>query len=104
VLLKAGSANPVVETLWQNLPAKKETEVVKSDVSIDAADLLPKGRGYYTFTGSLTTPPCSEGVTWFVMKEPSPISAQQVARFGKLYPMNARPVQPLHGRTVAVGP
>jgi len=101
VLLKAGGTNPFIRTLWDNLPKTKETEVVRNDLSIDAADLLPKHRGYFTFAGSLTTPPCSEGVTWFVLREPSPISAQQVAQFGKRYPMNARPVQSLHGRTVA---
>src|SRR5262249_40503358 len=101
VLLKAGDANPVIRTLWDNLPNVKESEVVKNDVSINAADLLPKNTAYYTFPGSLTTPPCSEGVTWFVLRDPSPVAAQQVARFGKLYATNARPVQPLHGRTVA---
>jgi len=101
VLLKAGHTNPFIRTLWDNLPKAKETDVVRNDVSINAADLLPKSTGYYTFAGSLTTPPCSEGVTWFVLRDASPVSAQQVARFGKLYPMNARPIQSLHGRTVA---
>jgi carbonic anhydrase len=71
-------------------------------VSIDAARLLPKNHAYYTFAGSLTTPPCSEGVTWFVLVSPMQVSEAQVARFGKIYSANARPVQPLNGRIVKV--
>src|SRR5262249_22627140 len=100
VLLKSGSANPLIKTLWDNLPKKKESEAVVEKVKINAIDLLPKNQAYYTFAGSLTTPPCSEGVTWFVLKNPTSISTDQVARFNKLYPMNARPVQPLNGREV----
>jgi carbonic anhydrase len=62
--------------------------------------LLPSERGYYTFTGSLTTPPCSEGVTWYVLRGHPTVSAQQIARFSQLYPMNARPIQPLNGRAI----
>jgi len=102
VLLKEGGANPLVETLWSNLPAEKEKERGEEKISIDAAQLLPKNRAYYTFPGSLTTPPCSEGVTWFVLVHPSELSAGQVARFGKIYNGNARPVQALNGRTVKV--
>ena len=69
-------------------------------IKINAADLLPRNRAYYTFAGSLTTPPCSEGVTWFVLKNPTSISADEIARFARSYPMNARPVQPLNGREV----
>jgi carbonic anhydrase len=73
---------------------------VKS-VEVNAADLLPANKSaYYTFTGSLTTPPCSEGVTWFVLKSPMVISEEQVIRFGHLYSMNARPTQPLNGREI----
>jgi carbonic anhydrase len=100
VLLTNGVANPFINTLWQNLPKEKEVETAVDSVSINIADLLPKDRAYYTFNGSLTTPPCSEGVTWFVLKHPSSISADQVARFARSYPMNARPVQPLDGREI----
>jgi carbonic anhydrase len=48
--------------------------------------------------GSLTTPPCTENVTWYVLKTPIQLSADEIARFARLYPMNARPVQPLNGR------
>ena len=100
VLLASGAENPLIKTLWTNLPKEKEKEVEAGSVTINAADLLPKDRAYYTFAGSLTTPPCSEGVTWFVLKHPTSISGGEVSRFGKLYPMNARPTQPLNGREI----
>ena len=100
VLLAKGGANPLIQTLWDNLPKQKESETVVEAVKINVADLLPKNKAYYTFAGSLTTPPCSEGVTWFVLKHSTPISAAEIARFAKSYPMNARPVQPLNGREV----
>jgi len=102
VLLAKGSANPLIKTLWNNLPKEKEKENVVDTVKINVADLLPQNQAYYTFAGSLTTPPCTEGVTWFVLKHSTSISADEIARFAKFYPMNARPVQPLNGREVRV--
>jgi carbonic anhydrase len=100
VLLKIGGANKLIQTLWDALPRKKDEEEAKS-VEVNAAGLLPANKSaYYTFTGSLTTPPCSEGVTWFVLKSPMFISEQQVLRFALLYSMNARPTQPLNGREI----
>lgn len=103
VLLAEGSANPLVQTLWTSLPAEKEKEKAVGQVSINAAGLLPRKHSYYTFAGSLTTPPCSEGVTWFVLTSPMHVSKAQLDRFGKVYNGNARPVQPLNGRTIKVG-
>ena len=99
VPLTAGAINPTLALLWNNLP-RKGTEVEARGVQINAADLLPSDRSYFTFAGSLTTPPCSEGVTWFVLKHPSTLSAGEIGRFAHEYPMNARPVQPLNGRVV----
>lgn len=100
VLLEAGAANPVVESVWQHLPSHEGPEQSVDGVKVDAAGLLPAERGYYTFAGSLTTPPCSEGVTWFVLKTPEPISQAQADAFGRIFPANARPIQPLSGREV----
>jgi carbonic anhydrase len=100
VLLANGGDNPFIRTLWDNLPKVKETETAVDAVRIDIANLLPENKAYYTFSGSLTTPPCSEGVIWFVLKNPAPISADEINRFGRSYPMNARPVQALNGREV----
>ena len=105
VLLRTGQSNKLVETLWKNLPPEKEREIAVEGVQVNAADLLPaKKAAYYTFTGSLTTPPCSEGVTWFVLKAPTSISNNEVTRFAQLYPMNARPTQPLNGREIRSTP
>lgn len=100
VLLKQGKANAVLDTLWSHLPKKTEEVQTVEGVSISPADLLPADHGYYTFAGSLTTPPCTEGVTWFVLKTPMQVSSAEVATFAHVYPHNARPVQPLNGRPI----
>lgn len=100
VLLDAGAANPVIASLWQHLPTHEGPEQALDDVQVDVTGLLPQNRGYYTFTGSLTTPPCTEGVTWFVLKTPEPISQRQADAFARVYPRDARPIQPLNGRDV----
>jgi carbonic anhydrase len=69
-------------------------------LSPNAADLLPADRGYYTFAGSLTTPPCTENVTWFVLKHPVTVTTGEIGRFSKLYRHDARPTQPLYDRIV----
>jgi len=99
VLLDKGADNPTLRAVWSHLPKQKDKEVA-STATIDAAALLPADKGYYTFAGSLTTPPCSEGVRWFVLKKPMTLAASEVTAFAKLYPMNARPTQPLNGRTL----
>jgi len=100
VLLKRGAANPVLAQIKSKVAAEKEHPVALAEHSLDAKDLLPASLGYYTFPGSLTTPPCTEGVTWYVLKAPVEIAAEQLAWFAKLYPSNARPLQPLHDRAV----
>jgi carbonic anhydrase len=103
VLLKTGAANNLIATLWKNVPKEKGKEHDVPGVEVNAADLLPADKSaYYTFTGSLTTPPCSEGVTWFVLKAPTSISKAEIERFAHLYPKNARPTQPLNGREIRV--
>jgi carbonic anhydrase len=104
VLLQAGDKeNALIRRLWENLPKTKEVESTVDAVSIDATELLPANRAYYTFIGSLTTPPCTEGVTWLVLQHPTSVSSDEVARFAKLYPKNARPVQALNGREIKSG-
>jgi carbonic anhydrase len=100
VLLERGEENVLVRQLWSHLPKEKEAEEVDPSLQVSAADLLPADRGYYTFEGSLTTPPCTENVTWLVLKQPIPVSVEEIARFAKLYSNDARPVQPRNGRVV----
>jgi carbonic anhydrase len=99
VLLDRGSAQPIVQAVWNNLPLEKGEEVA-AKTALDLNALLPTDKSYYTYMGSLTTPPCSEGVLWMVMKNPVPISAEQVGIFARLYPMNARPIQQVSGRLI----
>ena len=100
VLLEQGKENDLIKTLWSHLPQAREKENVVDAVKINALGLLPKNKDYYTFAGSLTTPPCTENVKWFVLKTPTQIASEQIARFARTYPMNARPVQPLNGRDI----
>jgi carbonic anhydrase len=67
---------------------------------IDPSDFLPAQKDYYTYMGSLTTPPCTEGVLWMVMKQPMQAAPAQMALFSRLYPMNARPIQSSAGRVI----
>jgi carbonic anhydrase len=99
VLLDRGNAQPLVQAIWNNLPLEKGDEVI-ARMPLDLNELLPTERSYYTYMGSLTTPPCSEGVLWMVMKTPVTISAEQIAIFSRLYPMNARPIQSASGRLI----
>jgi carbonic anhydrase len=100
VLLKPGKVNTTLQVVWDHLPKEKDKVEAVEGVSIDAADLLPADHGYYTFEGSLTTPPCTEPVTWFVLKTPEEISRGEVEMFARLYPHDTRPVQKLDGRVV----
>lgn len=100
VLLDAGGTSALIDSIWKNLPKEKGKEVRVANVTIDATELLPASRGYFTFQGSLTTPPCSEDVAWLVLKTPVKIADGEIAAFGKIYPMNARPTQPLNGRAI----
>ncbi|NMV28476.1 carbonic anhydrase family protein, partial [Vibrio parahaemolyticus] len=69
-------------------------------VPFDADALIPSDKDYYRFNGSLTTPPCSEGVRWFVMKEAQTISPEQIKSFSEVMRKNNRPIQPLNARMV----
>ncbi len=100
VLLQTGKANSTIQQIWEHMPqtAGKEEEI--PGVEVNPAGMLPRDMGYYLYMGSLTAPPCTEAVTWFVLKTPIDISAEQIQAFAGLYPHDVRPLQPLNGRTV----
>ena len=99
VLLERGAPNPMIQTVWNNLPLEKNL-AVNPVVALDVNEMLPKKRDYFTFMGSLTTPPCTENVLWMVMKQPMQASPAQMALFSRLYPLNARPIQAGGGRMI----
>ncbi len=101
VLLEKGMEHPLIQALWNSMPLERGQSIIPATV-IDLNALLPpkERRAYYTYMGSLTTPPCSEDVLWMVFKQPVQVSQQQVSIFSRLYSHNARPVQPSNGRLV----
>ncbi len=92
VLMTVGKTNLVFAKIIATMPAK-EGPAKKADPALDPNGLLPAGLGYYRYSGSLTTPPCSETVDWFLLTDPIEVADSDVAAFAKLYPMNARPAQ-----------
>lgn len=102
-LIEEGRNNRAFDTLWAHLPEKEGQEVRLPDVIVNVDNLLPANHACYRYAGSLTTPPCSEGVKWLVMKKPIALSSGQIAKFRAIFHDNHRPTQPLNGRAVALG-
>ena len=99
VLLKEGNENPGIKTLWANAPLTEGPEVQPEGVMFNPANLLPREYEFYSYEGSLTTPPCNEGVRFFILKSQVNIAKEQVEQFP--FKKNARPVQPQNGRAIA---
>ena len=99
VFFEEGAAHPALDDVFTRLPEKAGSQTALVG-GLNPRTLIPDDRAYYSFMGSLTIPPCSEGVRWQVMKQPLTLSKAQLNAFRKLYPMNARPVQPLNGRKI----
>jgi len=102
VMFETGAANPAVGKVWEKMPAVAgETQSLPAG-SVSALEILPEERSYYAFDGSLTTPPCTEGVKWMVLKQPMSITDEQLKAFqATMHGPNNRPVQPLHGRKIS---
>lgn len=100
VMINEGAENSAFTPIWDKLPTDANQAHSYPDISINAADLLPAERLAYHYEGSLTTPPCSEGVQWLVLSSPIEMSAAQLEAFQKLIEFNSRPTQPLEARTV----
>ncbi len=100
VLIEQGRHNAAFDPIWTNLPRTKGVEVHYEHVNVDVDTLLPPVLTSYRYNGSLTTPPCTEGVKWMVLTTPIELDAGQVRAFTDLIHGNSRPTQPLHGRRV----
>ena len=100
VMFKEGKANSGLEKLWAQMP-KEAGEPIALKAKVSASEMIPDNRDYYRFSGSLTTPPCSEGVRWLLLKTPMTASKEQIETFeAVMHHHNNRPVQPLNGRLV----
>lgn len=94
-----GNPNAVLADLWPQLP-KTAGASGKVTEMINPGGLLPPDRGYWTYTGSLTKPPCTEGVRWFVIQQELTISREQLRQYTAIFRMNSRPLQDAHGRRI----
>ena len=101
ILIAEGAPNRWLQPILADLPRPGETR--EPTARVNAADLVPPSRVFLHYAGSLTTPPCSEGVSWFVLRTPIEMSADQIAALTKLLGDNHRPIQPLNGRPVVEG-
>ena len=97
--LDRSSPNAVLATLWQHLPKTAGAKEKVEDM-VNPRGFLPADRGYWTYMGSLTTPPCTEGVRWFVFENDITVSLDQIRAYTYLFRLNSRPLQDTHGRRI----
>jgi len=101
VMFEDGKANSSIEEIWKLMPAEAGKTNTAADVRVNVMNMLPKDKDYYRFNGSLTTPPCTEGVRWFVMKNHVSASKEQIEKYGHtMHHDTNRPVQPVNARPV----
>ncbi len=98
IFLKEGQENAALKPIWDAMPSQVQPETQISGSTVEIASILPANRSVYRYFGSLTTPPCSEIVRWVVFEEPIEVSSAQIEQFVEIFPLNARPVQPLNRR------
>lgn len=97
-MLVQGNENTAYTPIWNNLPLNESELETIDGVNINASDLLPENLAYYQYKGSFTTPPCTEGVNWFILDTPIELSSEQIAAFEDIYSSNYRPIQALGQR------
>lgn len=102
VLIEKGSENAAFNPIWAHLPTVPGEAKRVESVTFNVEDLLPSARNTYRYEGSLTTPPCSEGVNWFVLTTPIEMAETQISAFAAIIHRNNRPVQPLNGRELLI--
>ncbi len=99
LFIEPGEENKLMETVWENIPETGKVKAV-NNVKINVANFLPKSESNYHYVGSLTTPPCHEGVNWYIFREPIQASREQINQFNEIYSVNSRPVQPINNRHI----
>ena len=103
VFIKRGLANPVLGPVVTAMGSQAGPDIAVVGVIVDPRNLLPADPSYFEYEGSLTTPPCPETVNWVVFRTPIEASPEQIERYGAVFPMDARPIQPLDRRFVLEG-
>jgi carbonic anhydrase len=99
LMMDRGAPNAMLAELWPHLPKAAGTSQKVTD-DVDPAGLFPADRSYFTYLGSLTTPPCTEGVRWFVFENELTLSLEQLRAYTAIFKMNSRPLQDTHGRRI----
>ncbi|MES2615880.1 MAG: carbonic anhydrase family protein, partial [Bdellovibrionota bacterium] len=100
LMINKGKMNYALHDIFNHIPQQAGSVNFIEDKKINPLDFFPKGGGYYAYTGSLTTPPCSENVKWIIWHDPIEASLDQIMKLTRVYRMNARPTQPLNGRKI----
>ncbi len=101
IFMKEGKENGFIKTLWDHFPKEEGRLHTFADVKINVSEILPKNiKAYYNYTGSLTTPPYSEIVDWYILKTPIEVSKAEIDKFTAIFKNDARPVQHVLGRVV----
>ncbi len=100
IFMTKGKHNPHIQKIWDRIPTEANKEVSYEDEHFNVVNLLPSTKEYFHYSGSLTTPPCSETVSWFVLEHPIELSNEQIQFFKKFIEHNSRPTQKLHHRIV----
>ncbi|WP_447745172.1 carbonic anhydrase [Pseudomonas nicosulfuronedens] len=101
LMIKEGRANKQLASLWKQLPTQEGKEAeLNAKSAPDLAKLVPSASHHLFYHGSLTTPPCTEGVQWVLFEQPIEMSRQQIERFHQLFPDNHRPTQTAISREV----
>lgn len=98
-MIESGNESPFLNKIFNNIPVEKKAEV-STTIQLDLNEILPVDLSYFTYYGSLTTPPCSASVQFIVLKEALSASPTQISKFANVYPDNSRPVQPLNNRFI----
>ncbi|MFZ0395870.1 MAG: carbonic anhydrase family protein [Terracidiphilus sp.] len=99
LVVDMGEANATLAMLWGHLPANPGATERITDM-VNPGGLLPGDYGYWTYTGSLSTPPCTEGVRWFVMEQELSVSRTQLQQYTDMFRVSSRPLQDGHGRRI----
>lgn len=98
--IKPGEENGVLDEMWSKLPTEISVTNIVLDSAVNLGQLLPKEKRFFQYRGSLTTPPCTEGVQWFVLEHPIEMAQQQIEFFSSIFQQNSRPIQKLNNRKV----